>query len=66
MNPELEEYIRQIELRKEVLSRNLNITVFPRIMEFAEAAIKNIGYISVDECKNAIKRVFCEEVDKLK
>lgn len=65
MTTELEEFRRQIILRQEVLLRQINITVIRRTEEFAESAVRAIGEISVDECKEAIKRVFCEEMDKL-
>ena len=65
MTTELKEWKRQILLRQEVLLRQINITVIRRTEEFAESAIRAIGEISVDECKDAIKRVFCEEMDKL-
>jgi len=66
LTTELEEYIRQLKLRQEVLIRNIEITVMRRTLEFAQDAVKAIGEISVDECKEAIKRMFCEEMDKLR
>ena len=65
MNPELQEYIRQIELRRSVLIRNLGVTVIGRTLEFAEDAIRSLGEISVDEWKDAVERVFHEEMRKL-
>lgn len=65
MNPELAEYIKQIELRRSVLLRNIGVTVIGRTLEFAEDSLKALGEISVDEWKDAVKRVFCEEMDKI-
>lgn len=65
MNLELQEYIKQLELRRSVLIRNIGVTVIGRTLEFAEDAAKAIGEISVDEWKDAVKRVFCEEMDKI-
>jgi hypothetical protein len=64
MTNELEEYIRQIKLRREVIKRNLEI-VLNRTREFGVDSSDAIGEISIDEWKEAIKRIFCEEINKL-
>jgi hypothetical protein len=65
MHPELAAHIKDLQLRRSVLLRNIGITVIGRTLEFAEDSLKALGEISVDEWKNAVKNVFCEEMDKL-
>ena len=64
MTPELEEYIRQVKLRREVIKRNLE-WVLNRTRDFGTDSSEAIGEISVDEWKESIKRSFCEEINKL-
>ena len=66
MHPELEAYIKDLQLRRSVLLRGFGVTVMGRTLEFAEDSLKALGEISIDEWKDAVKRVFCEELDKLR
>jgi hypothetical protein len=65
VNPELAEYIKSLQLRRSVLLRNMGVTVMGRTLEFAESSLKALGEISVDEWREAVKKVFCDEMDKL-